>query len=379
MAFSLNSYPVVYRAQFGQNRWTDEYITKPHKTPEEEAALGEAERGKLINARNFYGDMPLVGYTTQYGLGCFEGLKALPQKDGGLAIFRPGQNAARFYRSMQGLYMPPFPEDLFVRACVETVRRNAELGFRPLYKKEWEKDSFMSADSVYIRPFSYSEGGIGVNISREPWVLVITTPVSAYFSGGSSDAVVTDRIRATPRGTGWIKACSNYVIAALAKHEAVDAGFMECVFLDAAERNYIEEGSSCNIFFLLKSGELVTPELGDTILPGITRASIIELARDRGVTVTERKISIAEVLSETKECFVSGTAAGATPLSSLTYGKEKIVFNGGKIGELTAELRDTLKGIQYGTLPDTKGWMTPVAWKATENITSPRQTDRRDV
>jgi branched-chain amino acid aminotransferase len=360
MAFALNSYPVVYRAKFEQNRWRDEYITKPHKRPEEETALGDIERGKLINSRNLYEDMPLVGYTSQYGLSCFEGLKALPQKDGGLAIFRPDRNAARFYRSMEGLYMPPFPEDVFVRACVETVRRNAALGFRPVYKQEWEKDSFISADSVYIRPFSYSEGGIGVNLSREPWVVVITTPVSAYFSGGSSDAVITERIRATPKGTGWIKAASNYVMAALAKHEALEKGYMECVFLDAVERKYIEEGSSCNIFFYLNSGELVTPELGDTILPGITRSSIIELARDRNVRVSERKISIDEVLSETRECFVSGTAAGATPIESMTYRDKKAVFNNGKTGDLTAEIRDTLKGIQYGTLPDTKGWMTPV-------------------
>jgi branched-chain amino acid aminotransferase len=366
MAFALNSYPVTYRAKFSKSAgdcrgaWSEEFLEKPHKTPEEEAAMSADARAALENSRNCYGDMPLVNYTSQYGLACFEGLKALPQKNGGLAIFRPDRNAARFYRSMQGLFMPPFPEEMFLKACIETVRRNAELGWRPHYKSEWEKDSFMTADSVYIRPFTMAEGGIGVNLSREPYVMVITTPVSAYFSGGNSDAVITDRIRATPKGTGWIKACSNYVMAALAKHEAVDAGYMECVFLDATHRTYIEEGSSCNIFFYLKSGELVTPELGDTILPGITRASIIELARDRGVTVSERKISVEEAMSETKECFVSGTAAGATFIASLTYQGKKAVFNNGALGDLTAELRDTIKGIQYGALPDTKGWMTRV-------------------
>lgn len=362
MAFSLNSYPIVYRSKYSTNEknWTGGYEEKPHKTPGEEAALSEAEQNRLSDSRNLYADMPLVNYTTQYGLGCFEGIKALPQKDGGLAIFRPERNAARFFASMKGLYMPPFPEDEFVRAVVETVKRNAALGFRPQYKKEWEKDSFMSADSVYIRPFTYAEGGIGVNICHEPWVMVINTPVSAYFAGGNSDAVVAERIRATPKGTGWIKAASNYTIAALAKHEAVDAGYMECVFLDAREQKYVEEGSSCNIFFYLKSGELVTPELGDTILPGITRMSIIELARDFGVKVEERKIAIEEALSETKECFVSGTAAGATPLESLTYKGKKTVFNNGKVGEFTVKIRDTLKGIQYGTIPDTKGWLTPV-------------------
>jgi branched-chain amino acid aminotransferase len=361
MAFALNSYPIAYRAKFSGEKWSEEYLEKPHKTAEAEAAMNEEDRNTIENSRNYYDDMPLVNYTSQYGLACFEGIKALPQKNGGLAIFRPDRNAARFYRSMKGLFMPPFPEDLFVKACVETVKRNAELGFRPLYKPEWEKDSFMSADSVYIRPFTLAEGGIGVNISKEPWVMVINTPVSAYFSGGSSDAVVTERIRATPKGTGWIKACSNYAIAALAKHEAVDAGYMECVFLDAVHRKYVEEGSSCNIFFYLKSGELATPELGDTILPGITRASIIELARDRGIKTNERKIAIDEALEETKECFVSGTAAGATPITSLTWQGKKTVFNNGKAGELTAEIQNTIKGIQYGTLPDTKGWMVPVA------------------
>jgi branched-chain amino acid aminotransferase len=360
MAFSLSSYPVVYRGRYGKKGWKGEYIEKPHLRQEEEGALKTKEREALAESRNFYDDMPLVNYSTQYGLSCFEGLKALPQKDGGLAIFRPDRNAARFYRSMEGLYMPTFPEEAFIKACVETVKRNARLGFRPEYKKIWEKDSYMTADSVYIRPFSYAEGGIGVNICHEPWVMVINTPVSAYFTSGNSDAVVTDRIRATPRGTGWIKAASNYVMAALAKHEALEKGYMECVFLDATDRKYVEEGSSCNIFFYLKSGELVTPALGDTILPGITRSSIIELARDRKVKVSERKISIEEALGETAECFVSGTAAGATPIASLTYRRKKAVFNKGKVGEFTANIRDTLKGIQYGALPDAKGWLLRV-------------------
>jgi branched-chain amino acid aminotransferase len=360
MAFALNTYPVTYRAKFSDGKWSDEYIEKPHKTPEEEAAMCEEDRSKFESSRNYYDDMPLVNYTSQYGLACFEGLKALPQKNGGLAIFRPDQNAARFYRSMEGLCMPPFPQDLFLAACIETVKRNASLGFVPRYNSDWEKDSFMTADSVYIRPFTIAEGGIGVNLSHEPYVMVINTPVSSYFSSGSSDAVVSDRIRATPNGTGWIKSCSNYVISALAKAEAHKAGYMECVFLDAVHRKYMEEGSSCNIFFYLKSGELITPELSDTILPGITRASIIELARDKGVKTSERQISIDEALEETKECFVSGTAVGATPIASLTYKGKKTLFNNGNVGDFTVGIRDTIKGIQYGILPDAKGWMVKV-------------------
>jgi branched-chain amino acid aminotransferase len=359
MAFSLNSYPVTYRSwyQIQSKTWTEEWLEKPHKTPAEEAAMGEGERDTLIASRNFYDDMPLVNYTTQYGLGCFEGLKALPQKDGGLAIFRPDRNAERFRRSMEGLLMPGFPEDRLVAACLEVVRRNAKLGFRPVYKGEWEKDSFSTADSIYIRPFTYSEGGIGVAPSRAPAVMIITTPVSAYFAGGKSAATTTDRVRATPRGTGWIKTASNYVISTLAKHEANAAGFMECVFLDSREGKYLEEGSSSNIFVRFKSGELATPALGDTILPGITRASIIELARDLGVKVSERKISVEEVFLEGAECFVSGTAAGITPLESLTHQGRTVTFGNGKPGELSMTLQKTLKGIQYGTIGDTKGWM----------------------
>jgi branched-chain amino acid aminotransferase len=359
MAFSLNSYPVVYRAGYraAPGTWTEEYLERPHRTPEEEARLPEAEGRALVNSRNCYGDMPLVSYTSQYGMGCFEGLKALPQKDGGLAIFRPDRNAARFYNSMKGLYMPPFPEAKFLEAVREVVRRNAALGFRPAYKPEWEADAFLNADSVYIRPFTNSEGGIGVNLSREPWVIVVATTVSSYFSPGTPSAVITDRIRATPKGTGWIKTAANYVTSALAKHEAAEKGFVECIFLDAAERKYIEEGSSCNTFFRLKSGDLVTPELGDTILPGITRASIIELARDQGLRVSERKISIEEVMSEAVECFLSGTAAGASPITELEYQGKRVVFGYGKEGEVTVAMRRTLKGIQYGALPDTKGWL----------------------
>jgi branched-chain amino acid aminotransferase len=349
----------MYRAKYNGG-WKEEFIEKPHKSYDEEAVLPEAERERLAASRNYFDDMPLVSYSTQYGLGVFEGLKALPQKNGGIAIFRPDKNAVRFFRSMKGLCMPPFPEDMFVNACMELVRRNAAFGFTPKYRQEWEKDSYLTADAVYIRPFSYSEGGVGVKLSSEPWVVIVCTTVGAYFERGLKGAVISERIRATPKGTGWIKAASNYVISALAKHEAAEAGFMECIFLDAIERKYVEEGSSCNIFFYLKSGELVTPELGDTILPGITRESIIEMARDKGVKVVERKISIDEAMSESRECFVSGTAAGATPIESITYNGKTVEFSGGKCGDFTAEMLNALKTLQYGSRADTKGWMVKV-------------------
>lgn len=356
MGFSLALYPIAYRARFDGNAWREEFIEQPHLTPAEEAALSAEDLGDLNERRNHFAGVPLVNFTTQYGMGCFEGLKAFPQKGAGLKIFRPGENAARFARSMKGLLMPSFPEEYFVRACIEVTSRNAALGFKPTYRPEWEKDGFVSAEAVYLRPFSFAESGIGVGIPERPSVFIVANPVGSYFKPGISSAVTTERVRATPKGTGWIKADSNYVISALAKKEAETAGYMEVLFLDAIERRFVEEGSSCNAFFLLKSGELVTPELGDTILPGITRKSVIELARAQGVKVSERKITIQEVLSDAGEVFFTGTAAGVTFVESVTHLGKKASF-GGKPGDLTARLARELKGIQYGAVKDERGWM----------------------
>jgi branched-chain amino acid aminotransferase len=359
MGFALALYPIAYRARFDGKAWHEEFIEQPHKTPAEESKLSAAELGELNERRNYFAGVPLINYTTQYGMGCFEGLKAFPQKSGELKIFRPDENAARFARSMKGLGMPAFPEKLFVAACREVSGRNAALGFKPAYKAEWEEKGFASAESVYLRPFSYTEGGIGVGISQLPSVFIIANPVGSYFKPGSTAAVTTEMIRATPKGTGWIKADSNYVISALAKKQAEDSGFMEVLFLDAVEHRYVQEGSSCNAFFYLKSGELVTPELGDTVLPGITRKSVIELARGLGVKVSERSVSIDEVLAEGRECFFTGTAAGVSFVESVTH-KGKTAKFGTKPGELTMKLQAELKGVQYGTVADKRGWMTKV-------------------
>ncbi len=357
MAFALELYPVAYRATYKESGWKEEYVEQPHKTPAEEAAWSPDKLSEAQARRNMWPDMPLVNYSTQYALSCFEGLKAMPQKNGGLALFRPDRNAARFKHSMEGILMPSYPEDKFVASCMEVVRRNLKLGFFPAYDSAWEKDDYASASAVYLRPFSYAEGGIGINSSVKPYVVTVATPVSAYFAGGNSKAATTDRVRATPRGTGNLKVASNYVMSMLAKKEANLSGFMEVVFLDSRESKYIEEGSSCNFFAYLKSGELVTPDLTDTILPGITRASLIELAKDMGIRVSERRLSLQEVMEEGRECFVSGTAAGVTPLESLSHQGKEAVFNDRKPGELALELRKKLKGIQYGALEDTKSWM----------------------
>ena len=357
MAFNLEMYPISYMARYNPQTqgWQEEWIESDTIPYDELQAMDESKRQEVIAHRNQLG-IPAVSYTSQYGYGCFEGMKAYPQKDGKIGIFRPDQNARRFRKSMEGLYCPPFPEELYLKASAEFIRRNAALGYVPNYDSSWEQDNFASASAVYMRPYMNSEAAIGIGISKEPYVIICATSVSTYFKGGNTKAVTTNRIRATPNGTGWIKCASNYVISTLAKKEAEEEGFMEVVYLDAIEQKYIQEGSSCNIFFLLENGILVTPELGDTILPGITRASIIDLARQQGQEVEERLLSIEEVMDSAVECFVTGTAAGITPIESLTHNGVERVFNDRKPGQLGESLQKQLKGIQYGAIEDTKGW-----------------------
>ncbi|MBI9108011.1 MAG: branched-chain-amino-acid transaminase [Spirochaetales bacterium] len=356
--FTLETYPWVYIAKYNEDEvWTEEFIENPHKTPAEEAAMSPEELTAILAKRNSFPQLPLVNYTTQYGLGCFEGLKAFPQKDGRLRLFRPDENGARMSASMEGLMMPSFPVDKFLEASKQIVRLNQDCGFFPEYDSEWEKNNYIAGHSIYLRPFTYSEPGIGLGVSKHPWVIIVATPVGAYFAPGNSKAVVTNKSRATPNGTGWIKCSSNYVVPILAKKEAMNNGFMEAIFLDSTEHKYVEEGSSCNIFFKLKNGTLITPELGDTILPGINRKSVITLASDMGIKVEERKVPINEVMSDAVEAFVTGTAAGVSYLESITYMEKTTVFNGGKQGELTTDLQKKLKDIQYGAIADERNWM----------------------
>ncbi len=360
-AFTLAMHPWAYEAKYERDgRWSEKFVEKPHMSPAEEAELDEGARERLLGQRNSFPELPLINYTTQYGLGCFEGLKALPQKDGSLKIFRPDENGKRMERSMLGLRMPGFPADRFVDAVTELVRRNRDLGFTPAYDPAWEKTNFADGHAVYIRPFSYAEPGIGLGVSSYPWVIIGCTNVGSYFDPDMrTRAVVTDKLRATPGGTGWIKCNANYVQPILTKKQANEDGYMEAIFLDVTQ-SYVEEGSSCNIFFLMDDGKLVTPELGDTVLPGINRKSALQLAADMGVTTEERAVPIAEVMDRATECFVTGTAAGVSYIESITYKDSERVFNDGKVGELTEQLAVTLKGIQYGTVEDSHGWMFEV-------------------
>ncbi|MDR0868548.1 MAG: aminotransferase class IV [Planctomycetota bacterium] len=357
MAFALELYPVVYFAQYNPatQRWDEQWLENDRLPYAELQKLPAAEKEKILTARNAM-PLPGISYTSQYGYGVFEGMKAFPNKNGGVTLFRPDRNAARFADSMRGIKSPVFPVEQYLRASVETVRRNAALGYVPAYRAEWEADNYGDGEAVYLRPFLNSEGAIGVGVAHRPSVVIGATTVSGYFKGGNTKAVTTEMVRAMPRGTGGLKCAANYVMSALAKREAEDAGFMEVVFLDGLERKFLQEGSSCNIFAYLKNGVLVTPALGDTILPGITRASVIAIAKSFGVQVEERPVTLAETLINAQEVFVTGTAAGVTPIESIThYGMEK-VFNNRAAGALATRLQKELKGLQYGLLPDKFQW-----------------------
>ena len=360
MAFTLSIYPWLHQARYTGEGWVEQFIEQDHLTPREEAALGKDEWDALAARRNSLPGLPIVNYTTQYGLGCFEGIKAFPQPDGSLKLFRPRRNCARMAFSMEGLRMPAIDETMLLGAITETVRRNKELGFTPSYSDAWEKDVWESADTVYVRPFTFSEPGVGVNLSIKPWVITVCTTVSSYFPPGRSNAVTSRRIRATPGGTGRIKAAANYVISMLAKSEAQDEGYMEAIFLDAENRENIEEGSSCNFFALFPNNRLVTPPLKDTVLAGITRESVITMAEGRGLTVEEDDLSIHRVLDEAVECFVTGTAAGVIPLGALTHKGRTSNFQSLEPDSLSNALLGELKGIQFGAIEDRYGWMLGV-------------------
>ena len=360
MPFKLAIYPWICIARFNEGDWDLDFIEQEHLTPAEEKNLDLIAFDALMSKRNHLPDLPFLNYTTQYGLGCFEGLKAHPQKDGSLKLFRPDRNCVRMASSMKGLKMPAIPEDLLLESIVKTVRLNRDLGYAPAYDRDWEKELWQNADTVYVRPFSYSEPGIGVNLSKNPWVIIVCTTVSAYFMHGKNNAVTSKIIRATPNGTGWIKTAANYVASALAKSEAIENGYMECIFLDSVSRQNIEEGSSCNFFALFPNKTLITPALRDTILPGITRLSVIEIARDAGYTVLEEDLPVEKVLREAVECFVTGTAVGITPLSSLTHKDWEKKFSSMDANSTSNRFLQELKGIQFGALPDRRDWMLAI-------------------
>jgi branched-chain amino acid aminotransferase len=299
--------------------------------------------------------------TLHYAQSIFEGLKAYVQPDGSVATFRPEANAARFVRGAKRLAMPPVPEEAFIAAVDALVDAD----------RDWVPTG--PDQTLYLRPYQLaSEPFLGVRPANEYLFLIIASPAGAYFPRGVQPVSVylsEDYIRAAPGGTGDIKCAGNYAASLLAQEQAIAAGCDQVVWLDAVEKRYVEEMGGMNLFFVLGEGddaELVTPALTGTLLPGITRDSLITMAREMGHTVTERLFSVDEwragVADGTvTETFACGTAAVITPVGEVKARTGDFVVGDGTPGPLTTRLRESLLDIQHGRVADTRGWLHRVA------------------
>ena len=286
----------------------------------------------------------------QYAQTCFEGLKAYMTEDGHIVTFRPDLNGERMENSAKGLEMPPFPKERFVDAITKVVEANA--AFVPPYG---------SGATLYIRPYMFGyDSIIGVKPANIYQFRVFCTPVGPYFKGGAKPITirVSDFDRAAPHGTGHIKAGLNY---AMSLHAIVDAhknGFDENIYLDPQTRTKIEETGGANVIFITKDGKLVTPK-SNSILPSITRRSILQVARDYlGMETEEREVYLDEV-KDFAECGLCGTAAVISPVGKIVDHGKEICFPAGmeKMGPVTQKLYETLTGIQMGHIKAPEGWI----------------------
>ena len=286
----------------------------------------------------------------QYSQSCFEGLKAYTTADGRLVCFRPDLNAARMADSCRTLEMPVFPEDKFVEAVKELVKANA--AWVPPYG---------SGATLYIRPFMFgSNAVIGVKPADEYQFRMFCTPVGPYFKGGVKPLTirVSDFDRAAPHGTGHIKAGLNYAMSLYAIVDAHEQGFDENMYLDAATRTKVEETGGANFLFVTKDGKVVTPK-SNSILPSITRRSLMYVAKEiLGLEAEEREVYVDE-LKDMAECGLCGTAAVISPVGKIVDHGKEICLPAGmtEMGPVTKKLYDTLTGIQMGRLEAPKGWI----------------------
>ena len=289
----------------------------------------------------------------QYSQSCFEGMKAYTTENGHTVIFRPDMNASRMADSCRRLEMPVFPEDKFVEAIAETVRAN----------EDWVPP-YGSGASLYIRPYMFgSNPVIGVKPADEYQFRVFTTPVGPYFKGGAKPLTikVSDFDRAAPHGTGHIKAGLNYAMSLHAIVTAHAEGYAENMYLDPATRTKVEETGGANFLFVTKDGKVVTPK-SDSILPSITRRSLVHVAKEYlGLEVEEREVLFDEV-KDFAECGLCGTAAVISPVGKIVdHGKEICLPSGiGEMGPVTKKLYETLTGIQMGRIEAPKGWIYTV-------------------
>jgi len=296
-----------------------------------------------------------------YAQEIFEGMKAYRHADGSIWTFRPEANAARFARSARRLALP----ELSVPDFLESVRALVATD------EKWVPADDSEEASLYLRPFMFaSESFLGVRPAAEVTYCVIASPAGPYFPGGLKPVSIwlsASYTRAAPGGTGAAKAGGNYAASLAAQVEATANGCDQVAFLDAVEHNWVEELGGMNLFFVYRDGTIVTPELTGTILEGVTRSSIIELAQDLDHKVEERRISIDEwrdgaASGEISEVFACGTAAVVTPVGQLAWqGGEVVIGNheiNGGVGPVTGSIRQTLLDVQYGRASDSRGWLT---------------------
>ena len=309
---------------------------------------GKWDDGQLVTESNV--TMSESAGVLQYAQTCFEGLKAYTTKDGSIVTFRPDLNAARMQDSCARLMMPQFPTERFIEALDMLVKANAS--YVP---------PFGSGATLYVRPFIYGSGPvIGVAPAPEYTFRMFCTPVGPYFKGGAKPIklTVSRYDRAAPHGTGHIKAGLNYAMSLYAGYEAKHAGFAENLFLDAATRTKVEETGGANFLFVTKDNKVVTPK-SDTILPSITRRSLMVVARDYlGLECEEREVYIDE-LHDFAECGLCGTAAVISPVGSINNFGEEICFSSGmnEMGPVLKKLYETLTGIQMGVIEAPEGWI----------------------
>ncbi len=313
---------------------------------------GEWDAGELTTSHEI--TISECAGVLQYAQTCFEGLKAYTTKDGHVVTFRPDLNADRMKDSCERLEMPVFPKERWIQAVLDTVKANID--YVPPYG---------SGATLYVRPYMFgSSAVIGVKPADEYQFRILVTPVGPYFKGGVKPITVrlSDLDRAAPHGTGDIKAGLNY---AMSLHNIVDAhkqGFAENMYLDPATHTWIEETGGANILFVTKDKKLVTPKSG-SILPSITRRSLIAVAKDYlHLEVEERPVNKSE-LADFEECGLCGTAAVISPIGKIVdHGKEINIPAGmEKIGPVLGELRETLTGIQMGTVKAPEGWIYKIA------------------
>jgi branched-chain amino acid aminotransferase len=307
-----------------------------------------------------FGDLTLspAAMVLHYGQAIFEGLKAFRQPDGSIALFRPADNAARFDRSADRLAMPPLAPGMFLDACTRLVQTDAaEVPSAP-------------GQSLYLRPtMDATEAALGVRPADEYAFVVLASPVGAYFSSGVQPITVwacEDYVRAAPGGTGAAKCSGNYAASLIAKRQATLEGCDEALWLDARERRFLEELGGMNVFAVAESADgpvLVTPPLSDTILDGVTRRSILELATALGYKSEERPVALDELTGGAfVEAFACGTAAVIVPIGAVKSTAGAWTIGDGQPGAITMQLREALVAIQEGRAADPSGWRYAVAY-----------------